>query len=184
MNNLILAKMEEAGIKSVSALARQVGVSYQTMHRLVSMTTSPMSEGMRWKHSVILLADFLKCLPTDLFSNEQQRQVLETSRTSVETSFAEMQEHYALMHAGELLPEEAVSNIERSKCLSNALATLTPLQQKVLCLRFGLDEGKDLTFEEVGKVLGISRARAHQIARDSLRKMRGRQRAGLLKDFS
>lgn len=183
-NNLILTKMEEAGIKSTAELARQVGLSYQTMHHLVSMTTSPMGEGMKWKSSVILLADFLKCLPSDLFSNEQQKQVLETNRTMVETSFTEMQQHYALMQAEESLPEEIVSSIEKSQCLKNALATLTPLQQKVLCLRFGLSGDDDMTFEEMGKTLDISGARAQQITQKALRRMREKPRAKFLKDFS
>lgn len=183
-NNLILTRMEEAGIKSVAELARQVGLSYQTMHRLVSMTTSPMGEGMKWKSSVILLSYFFKCLPADLFSDEQQKQVLETNRTSVETSFSEMQEHYALMHADEFLPEEIVSCIEKNQCVKNALATLTPLQQKVLCLRFGLSGDNNMTFEEMGKILDISGARAQQITQKALRRMREKPRVKFLKDFS
>ena len=69
------------------------------------------------------------------------------------------------------------------KQLENVLDTLTDLEENVLRLRFGLDDGRTRTLEEVGKVFGVTRERIRQIEAKALRKLRHPSRSKQLKDF-
>ncbi|MEW5921688.1 MAG: RNA polymerase sigma factor RpoD [Bacillota bacterium] len=67
--------------------------------------------------------------------------------------------------------------------LEDVLDTLTPREQKVLRLRFGLDDGRTRTLEEVGQVFGVTRERIRQIEAKALRKLRHPMRSKRLKDY-
>ena len=67
--------------------------------------------------------------------------------------------------------------------LMEALETLTEREQKVLRLRFGLDDGRPRTLEEVGKVFHVTRERIRQIEAKALRKLRHPSRSKKLKDY-
>ena len=69
------------------------------------------------------------------------------------------------------------------KQLENVLDTLTDREENVLRLRFGLDDGRTRTLEEVGKVFGVTRERNRQIEAKALRKLRHPSRSKQLKDF-
>ena len=63
------------------------------------------------------------------------------------------------------------------------LDTLTPREEKVLRLRFGLDDGKARTLEEVGREFNVTRERIRQIEAKALRKLRHPSRSKKLRDF-
>jgi len=67
--------------------------------------------------------------------------------------------------------------------LMEVIKSLTEREQKVIILRFGLEDGKPRTLEEVGKVFGITRERIRQIEAKSLRKLRNPSKSKRLKDF-
>ncbi len=67
--------------------------------------------------------------------------------------------------------------------LQEVLNTLTPREQKVLRLRFGLDDGRARTLEEVGKEFNVTRERIRQIEAKALRKLRHPSRSRKLKDY-
>ena len=67
--------------------------------------------------------------------------------------------------------------------LVEVLNTLTPREAKVLRLRYGLDDGKARTLEEVGKEFNVTRERIRQIEAKALRKLRHPSRSKKLKDF-
>ena len=69
------------------------------------------------------------------------------------------------------------------KQLENVLDTLTDREENVMRLRFGLDDGRTRTLEEVGKVFGVTRERIRQIEAKALRKLRHPSRSKQLKDF-
>ena len=80
-------------------------------------------------------------------------------------------------------PSEAVININLSEQTRRVLATLTPREEKVLRMRFGIGEKSDHTLEEVGQDFFVTRERIRQIEAKALRKLRHSSRARLLKSF-
>ena len=80
-------------------------------------------------------------------------------------------------------PDEAAAFTMLKEQLVNVLDTLTPREEKVLKLRFGLDDGRARTLEEVGKVFSVTRERIRQIEAKALRKLRHPSRSKKLKDY-
>ena len=80
-------------------------------------------------------------------------------------------------------PAEAASYTLLREQLNEVLHTLTPREEQVLKLRFGLDDGRTRTLEEVGKVFNITRERIRQIEAKALRKLRHPSRSKRLKDY-
>ena len=80
-------------------------------------------------------------------------------------------------------PEDHASYELLKEQLENVLDTLTDREENVLRLRFGLDDGRTRTLEEVGKVFGVTRERIRQIEAKALRKLRHPSRSKQLKDF-
>ncbi|HCC33517.1 MAG TPA: RNA polymerase sigma factor RpoD, partial [Clostridiales bacterium] len=82
-----------------------------------------------------------------------------------------------------LAPAESASFMLLKRQLEEALETLTPREEKVLRLRFGLDDGRARTLEEVGYEFGVTRERIRQIEAKALRKLRHPSRSRKLKDY-
>jgi RNA polymerase primary sigma factor len=80
-------------------------------------------------------------------------------------------------------PDEAAAFTMLKEELINVLETLTPREEKVLKLRFGLDDGRARTLEEVGKEFSVTRERIRQIEAKALRKLRHPSRSSKLKDY-
>ncbi len=105
---------------------------------------------------------------------------------SLETPIGEEEDS----HLGDFIPDEdipapaeAASHVLLKEELSDVLATLTPREAKVLSLRFGLEDGRMRTLEEVGKEFEVTRERIRQIEAKALRKLRHPSRSKRLKDF-
>lgn len=105
---------------------------------------------------------------------------------SLETPIGEEEDS----HLGDFIPDEdapapadAASHILLREQLSEVLDTLTPREEKVLRLRFGLEDGRSRTLEEVGKEFNVTRERIRQIEAKALRKLRHPSRSKKLKDF-
>jgi RNA polymerase primary sigma factor len=80
-------------------------------------------------------------------------------------------------------PAEAASFLLLKEQLEEVLETLSPREKRVLRLRFGLDDGRARTLEEVGQVFGVTRERIRQIEAKALRKLRHPSRSKKLKDY-
>ena len=93
-------------------------------------------------------------------------------------------------HLGDFIKDERTMSPEEyatvellKEELANVLLTLTEREEKVLRLRFGLDDGQCRTLEEVGQIFGVTRERIRQIEAKALRKLRHPSRSRKLKDF-
>jgi len=80
-------------------------------------------------------------------------------------------------------PQDAAAYTMLKEQLAEVMSTLTPREAKVLRLRFGLDDGKARTLEEVGKEFDVTRERIRQIEAKALRKLRHPSRSKKLKDY-
>lgn len=105
---------------------------------------------------------------------------------SLETPIGEEEDS----HLGDFIPDDdapapadAASHTLLKEQLSEVLQTLTPREEKVLRLRFGLEDGRSRTLEEVGKEFNVTRERIRQIEAKALRKLRHPSRSKRLKDF-
>ena len=82
-----------------------------------------------------------------------------------------------------LPPVDAATKWLLKEQINEVLSTLTPREQRVLQLRFGLDDGRSRTLEEVGKEFNVTRERIRQIEAKALRKLRHPSRSRKLKDY-
>jgi RNA polymerase primary sigma factor len=119
---------------------------------------------------------------------EKVRKILKIAREpiSLETPIGDDEES----HLGDfiedkraLLPSEGVVNIDLSEQIRKVLATLTPREEKVLRMRFGIGEKADHTLEEVGQDFDVTRERIRQIEAKALRKLKHPSRSKRLKTF-
>ena len=102
---------------------------------------------------------------------------------SLETPIGEEEDS----HLGDFIPDEEApvpaSQTLLKEQLADVLKTLTPREEKVLRLRFGLEDGRPRTLEEVGKEFNVTRERIRQIEAKALRKLRHPSRSKKLRDF-
>ena len=119
---------------------------------------------------------------------EKVREVYKISQdpVSLETPIGEEDDS----HLGDFIkderalgPEEYTTQEMLKEELDGVLLTLTDREEKVLRLRFGLDDGQCRTLEEVGQIFGVTRERIRQIEAKALRKLRHPSRSRKLKDF-
>ena len=121
-------------------------------------------------------------------SVDKVREILRVSQepVSLETPIGEEEDS----HLGDFIqddeapsPADAASHTLLKEQLGSVLSTLTPREEKVLRLRFGLEDGRSRTLEEVGKEFNVTRERIRQIEAKALRKLRHPSRSKKLKDF-
>ena len=119
---------------------------------------------------------------------EKVREVMKISQepVSLETPIGEEEDS----HLGDFIPDDEAPAPAESAAftllkeqLMEVLDTLTPREEKVLRLRFGLDDGRARTLEEVGKEFNVTRERIRQIEAKALRKLRHPSRSKKLKDY-
>ncbi|NLI58975.1 MAG: RNA polymerase sigma factor RpoD [Clostridium sp.] len=119
---------------------------------------------------------------------EKVRDIMKISQepVSLETPIGEEEDS----HLGDFIPDDdvpapadAAAFTLLKEQLIDVLDTLTPREEKVLRLRFGLDDGRARTLEEVGKVFNVTRERIRQIEAKALRKLRHPSRSKKLKDY-
>lgn len=121
-------------------------------------------------------------------SVERVHEILKIAQepVSLETPIGEEEDS----HLGDFIPDddapepaEAASFMLLKEQLVDVLKTLTPREEKVLKLRFGVEDGRTRTLEEVGKEFNVTRERIRQIEAKALRKLRHPSRSKRLKDF-
>lgn len=119
---------------------------------------------------------------------EKVREIMKIAQepVSLETPIGEEEDsHLGDFIADDDIPEpaEAASFLLLKEQLMGVLKTLTPREEKVLKLRFGLEDGRTRTLEEVGREFNVTRERIRQIEAKALRKLRHPSRSKRLKDF-
>ena len=119
---------------------------------------------------------------------ERVRKVLKTVKEpiSLETPIGEEEDSHLrdlIGDKGVVSPSDMVIDLDMAEHTRKILASLTPREDKILRMRFGIGEKSDHTLEEVGQDFGITRERIRQIEAKALRRLRHPSRGKQLKDF-
>jgi RNA polymerase sigma factor, sigma-70 family len=121
-------------------------------------------------------------------SQDKIREIMKIAQepVSLETPIGEEEDS----HLGDFIPDddaqapsEAAAYSLLREQIEQVLCTLTDRERRVLKLRFGLDDGRPRTLEEVGKEFDVTRERIRQIEAKALRKLRGPKKSNKLKDY-
>ncbi len=174
-NNLILKKMEERGIKSVAELCRVIGKPSQQSHvgDIINLKLSPVNQQTgKWREVVVLMANALGCFPEELFSDEQLNLQLEKNRSHFELHAGEIQKALGITSAEERSPETQLEFLDVHRTISLALNSLTPREERVIRLRFGLGGVAEHTLAEIALELGVTHEYVRHIELNALHKLR------------
>lgn len=174
-NGPMLRAMRAAGYLTASSLAAPAKVSQTTISKYLGLLIVPRhcSSGT-WRESIVKIAAVLHCTPESLFPAQHLDTALPRSTMVCDMSLSDL---IALeSHDGaEMLaldppdPSKGIDDREMRSAIHIALDTLEPRHQEVLKKRFGLDDGREWTLEEVAKHLGVTRERVRQIESRALR---------------
>lgn len=176
--------IRQAITRSIADQARTIRIPVhmvETIHK-VSRVSRQLLQELGHEASAEEIAEKMNMTP------DKVREILKIAQdpVSLETPIGEEEDS----HLGDFIqdddspaPEEAVSYTVLREQIVEVLHTLTPREEEVLKLRFGLKDGKTRTLEEVGEVFGITRERIRQIEAKALRKLRHPSRSKRLKDY-
>ncbi len=176
--------IRQAITRAIADQARTIRIPVhmvETIHR-VSRTSRQLLQEYGREPTIDEIAEKLGMSP------EKVREIMKTAQdpVSLETPIGEEDDS----HLGDFIPDdstptpaEAVSYQLLREQLNKVLHTLTPREEMVIKLRFGLDDGRTRTLEEVGKEFNITRERIRQIEAKALRKLRHQSRSKILKGF-
>ncbi len=119
---------------------------------------------------------------------ERVREIIKVSQepVSLETPIGEEEDSHLgdfIPDEGALAPADAASHQLLKEQVADVLSSLTPRERKVLELRFGLEDGRSRTLEEVGREFNVTRERIRQIEAKALRKLRHPTRSKKLRDY-
>jgi len=121
-------------------------------------------------------------------TSDKVREIIKVSQepVSLETPIGEEEDSHLgdfIEDHGALAPADAASHQLLKEQVMDVLGSLTPRERKVLELRFGLEDGRSRTLEEVGREFHVTRERIRQIEAKALRKLRHPSRSKKLKDY-
>jgi len=158
-NGRILSRMRARGINSLAELARQAGISYQSLTEIVSLKKRPVGQRGKWLASVENVAGVLQCDVDDLFSDAQREMALKRNSGEV---YMDEPEVMALTSGN---PERAYWIKTEAQRLLDAIPNE---RAKSVVMRHMGGE----TYEEIASDLNLSRERVRQLEQEAIRKMR------------
>ncbi len=188
-NNLILQRIHEAGYSSVRQFCLSVGLSEIVVGQLINMKRrafmSSSGKGIHlgeWTKPAKKLAEALGCLVEDLFTERQacgigkshrEIKVSERDMLSIAMSSESCADPLSIPDMRpDVDPHHIYDKKDTRAIVNKAIKRLTPREQQVVTLLYGLNGDPDMAEIEVAKALGISRVRVDQCRNTSARKLR------------
>lgn len=171
-NNRLLTKIEGAGYSSVAKFADTIGMNRTVIYRIVSMKSAALDEEGYYRPEALRIAKFLNCTPQDIYPPAQMRGAMKENKAQITANANEVDSLTSSLRTLAFSPERKMILDEAKQALKAVMMTLTPKEQRILDLRYGLTYGEEKTLEEVGAMFGVSRERIRQQEMKALRKMR------------
>ncbi len=180
-NNYLFTKMQEYGVKNAAQLAKAIGATSTSVGRYLNLTTPPYTKKGELKEIPKKLCDLFYCAIEELFPAEHLENALDKNIVVTEKNKHELLPSRMLETDD---PSVALIEQETAQGVKQAVAkSLNEREQKVLALRFGLEDEDPHTLEQVGALFGVSRNRIKQIEAKALRKLRNPRTQDLLYPF-
>ena len=171
-NNRLLTKIEGAGYSSVAKFADTIGMNRTVIYRIVSMKSAALDEEGYYRPEALRIAKFLNCTPQDIYPPAQMRGAMKENKAQITANANEVDSLTSSLRTLAFSPERKMILDEAKQALKAVMMTLTPKEQRILDLRYGLTYGEEKTLDEVGAMFGVSRERIRQFESKALRKMR------------
>lgn len=190
-HGLIYGYMREHGLTWLE-MTKKIGISTATFSKILHFKWVP-GKYYQNKKTAEKLCNFFQCDLEDILPNELAQQIknnLEIAKLMQEgqTVYKEVDIEYLSydeVSQGLLVydPRPEFEKIDLRKNLERVLKTLTPREEKVIKMRFGIGDENEYTLEEVGTELGVTRQRIIEIEAKAIRKIKHPSRAKFLKEF-
>ncbi len=184
-NNIFYKTMIKNKYYSLAELSRASGVSQNELSKIMNLKMSVYKvskeghEEMRPAYQK--LCDFFYCEPEDLSPLAHLYDALYKNKTIKEIDIGEME---TVLLDRQQTPDKLIEQQDLQKTISKALCGLTPREERVLRMRFGLDGSEPMTLEEVGKAFGVTSARIRSIEGKAIHKLKHPYRVKLLREFT
>jgi RNA polymerase sigma factor RpoD-like protein len=182
--------IRQAITRAIADQARTIRIPVhmvETINRLIRVSRQLLQELGR-EPTVEEIAEAMSKGQEVVVTPEKVREIIKVSQepVSLETPIGEEEDSHLgdfIEDRGALAPAEAASHQLLKEQVEAVLDSLTGRERRVLQLRFGLEDGRALTLEEVGKEFNVTRERIRQIEAKALRKLRHPSRSRKLKDY-
>jgi RNA polymerase sigma factor (sigma-70 family) len=163
-----------AALVYIAAFALDEGESCASIEQALpqaSKAFKPDSNGLWWIDQAHFVADFAADIPRD----EAEFMAIAQVPISFETPVGEDEDAHLsdfVEDKGVISPSDAAINLNMKEQMATMLKTLTPREERIIKMRFGIEDGNEHTLEEVGQVFALTRERIRQIEAKALRKLR------------
>lgn len=181
-NNRLLTKMEGAGYPSVAKFAEAICMNRTVIYRIVSIKSTALDNEGYYRPEALRIAEFLNCTPQEIYPPAQMRGTMKEKKAQITANANEVDSLTSSLRTLAFSPERKMILNEAKQALKVVMMTLTPKEQRILDLRYGLTYGEEKTLDEVGAMFGVSRERIRQQEMKALRKMRHPHRSKELRE--
>ena len=172
------------GVKSQSDAARFLNMSVQEIGKLLNMHVWPYSEARsRWFKVADRIAALLKETPEYLFDPKLYGRRPDVNEIAVEFGDEKWIEDHSRLLELPPSPEDDVIKHEMAEILGKMVNSLTPREQLVVNMRYGLHGYEESDLVEIGQALSVTKERVRQLEAKALRKMRHPNRDKRLREF-
>jgi RNA polymerase sigma factor (sigma-70 family) len=185
-NNLILQAIKNQGYTNVATFSKECEVSLTGLYGLINLKEAPLTVDGEFSKVAKQLMEALGACPVELWTDEQL--TMRLKKNVVERVLNKESLQIALQNNARSLigldyPEQEIAEADSVRVISDKLDSLTPREAKILRLRFGLDNVKEHTCEEIGELFKCTGGRIQQIEAKALRKMRHPSRSDDLRNL-
>ena len=168
-NGPLVRAMRAKGYENGLQLAKATGVSYAQINCFLNLKRPPILQSGRMAAAVTILSEALDVPWEQLFPVAHHQNALAKNKAEITLSAVQIQELIGSDDVSD--PEQLLIEHDRAEAAKQALMTLSPREERVLRLHFGLDGSDSKTGTEISEILGFSKSRASQIIERALKKL-------------